>query len=194
MHGRDVSLFDRFAPLYDLFMPSADAGTLERGLALAERDVDRVLDVAGGTGRAVSALAAPTRVVVDAAPGMLRQAAGAGLGAVVGDAGGLPIRPASVDAVVVVDALHHVGTQQAALEEARRVLRPGGVLVVREFDPTTLRGRGLVAAERLVGFDSQFHDPDALAEMADGAGLRATIVERGFGYTMAGVRPTDDAA
>jgi hypothetical protein len=45
-----------------------------------------------------------------------------------------------------------------------------------------------------VGFDSRFHDPDSLADMADDAGLRASVVERGFGYTMAGVRPTDETA
>ena len=69
---------------------------------------------------------------------------------------------------------------------ARRVLRPGGVLLIREFDPTTLRGRGLVAAEHLVGFDSGFWAPGTLRDRLAAAGFEASVVERGFGYTVAG--------
>jgi demethylmenaquinone methyltransferase/2-methoxy-6-polyprenyl-1,4-benzoquinol methylase len=109
------------------------------------------------------------------------------------DAGRLPVCTAAVDAVVVLDAFHHLPDPDAALAEAVRVLRPGGVLVIREFDPGTLRGRALAAAERAVGFDSTFRGPDELAAAVDGAappasdaGLSASIVDRGFAYTVVG--------
>lgn len=187
----DVRLFDRLARLYDLGMPSADPAVLERGLRHATRDVERLLDVGGGTGRAARALDVPSRTVVDAAPGMLHQARGYGLRAVLGDAAGLPVRSESVDAVLVVDALHHVGDQKGAIAEAARVLRPGGILVVREFDPGTLRGRLLVAAEHLVGFGSSFLGPDDLATTVAEAGLDPVVLDRGFGYTVVGRRPTE---
>jgi demethylmenaquinone methyltransferase/2-methoxy-6-polyprenyl-1,4-benzoquinol methylase len=60
--------------------------------------------------------------------------------------------------------------------------------VVREFDPSTLRGRALVAAEHAIGFDSRFEGPDALADRMARAGLEPTVVGRGFGYTVAGKR------
>jgi demethylmenaquinone methyltransferase/2-methoxy-6-polyprenyl-1,4-benzoquinol methylase len=191
MHGRgDHRFFDAVARLYDAAMPPADAGALGRGLALAERPLERLLDVAGGTGRAAVAVDADRRVVVDRSAGMLARARERpGVKAVRGDAERLPVRDASVDAVTVVDALHHVPDRGAALREAARVLAPGGVLVVREFDPTTLRGRALVGAERLAGFDSAFVAPDDLAAAVDAVGLSATVVERGFGYTVAGVAP-----
>ena len=66
MGGGDVAPFHRFARLYDLCMYSADVGPLERGLALAERPVERVLDVGGGTGRVARALEDYDAVVVDA--------------------------------------------------------------------------------------------------------------------------------
>jgi len=185
---RDVGLFDRFARLYRAVMPPARRGPLERGLSCADRPVERVLDAAGGAGRAGRALDPDVAVtVVDAAGGMAREARRSGLAAVRGDAARLPVRSASVDAVLVVDALHHVASPTAAVAEARRVLRPGGVLVVREFDPTTRRGRALVAAEHAVGFESRFWSPDALAALVERSGLASFVPDRGFGYTVVGL-------
>jgi len=188
MDAGDVALFERFAPVYDLVMPSADRATLERGLARAERRIERVVDVGGGTGRGVRALDVAERVVVDPAAGMGRRAREHGLDVVRGDGAHLPLSGESVDAVLVVDALHHIRDQHGALSEAFRVLRPGGVVVVREFDPTTLLGRVLVASEHLVGFDSTFHPPERLRETLADAGFDAAVLERRFGYTVAGRR------
>ncbi|MGB9985939.1 class I SAM-dependent methyltransferase [Salarchaeum japonicum] len=182
----DVPYFDAFAPVYDLVMPAAERAPLTAGLANAERDVERVLDLGGGTGRAARALGGAT--VVDASRGMLERAAADDLPVVQGDVGALPVRSDAADAAVVVDALHHFPDVPAALSEAARVLRPGGVLVVREFDPSTVRGRLLEAAEHAIRFDSTFYAPDALQNLLADAGFAAHVVERGFAYTVAGVR------
>lgn len=186
MNG-DVRVFDRFARVYDLLMPSASRSKLLAGLGQAERDVHRIVDVAGGTGRGVTAVDAPTSLVVDAAPGMLRQARDSNLTAVLGDAAGLPLCGESVDAVLIVDALHHVGDRDGVVREATRILRPGGVLVVADFDPTTLRGRVVETSERAFGFDSEFEPPEALTRRMERAGLDPVVAERGFGYVVAGV-------
>jgi ubiquinone/menaquinone biosynthesis C-methylase UbiE len=49
-----------------------------------------------------------------------------------GDMTVLPIRTASVDAVVVIDALHHVPDVPAVFREAHRVLVPGGQFLLAE--------------------------------------------------------------
>lgn len=187
----DVTTFHRFARFYDLFLPAPDGTSLQAGLEEATRPIERVLDVGGGPGRAVRTLGADVRVVVDPAGGMVQRARGHGLGAVRGDGARLPVASESVDAVLISDALHHIADQQGTLQETRRVLRPGGVLVVRDFDPTTARGRVLVALEHLWGFQSTFTTPAPLCADIAEAGLDARIVEGGFDYTVAGVRRTE---
>ncbi|OTF01323.1 class I SAM-dependent methyltransferase, partial [Halorubrum sp. SD612] len=125
----------------------------------------------------------------DASVGMLSRARrGRGLSGVAGDAGRLPFRDESVDAVTVVDAFHHLPDQDAALAEAARVLAPGGALVVREFDPEHPLGRPLVAGEHAIGMESRFRAPSDLASAMDAVDLDPRIVDRGFGYTVVGVR------
>jgi ubiquinone/menaquinone biosynthesis C-methylase UbiE len=187
----DVNFFDRFARLYDLVMPSARIDPLREGFAFADGRVDRVVDLAGGTGRASDGLARVgfDPVVIDRSNGMLRRAREAGHGAVRGDAEALPLRDSAVDAAVIVDALHHLPNPASGLAEAFRVLRPGGVVVVQEFDPQSYRGRGLVAAEDFVGFDSTFWEPAALCDRLAAAGFDPRIVREGFEYVVVGRVP-----
>ncbi len=192
MHGPgDVRFFHRFAGLYDVFVPPASRESLAEGFALAERPVERVLDLGGGTGRVARSIDDAETVVLDPALGMLRRARDRGLASVQADGRALPLPEGAVDAVVVVDALHHMPDQDQVVAEAARVLAPGGVLVVREFDPGTALGRGLVLAERLVGFSSTFTGPADLARSMGRRSLDATVVDDGFEYTVAGVKPPE---
>jgi demethylmenaquinone methyltransferase/2-methoxy-6-polyprenyl-1,4-benzoquinol methylase len=185
-HG-DVRFFDAVARVYDAVMPPTDAGALRSGLGFADRPVECVLDIGGGSGRAARELAART-VVVDISAGMLRRARARGLECVRADAGRLPVADRSVDAAVCVDAFHHIPAGQRVIEEVHRALAPGGVFVVREFDPATLRGRALVAGERLLGMDSSFLGPSDLARAMERAGFAAGLLDVGFEYTVFGVK------
>ncbi len=181
----DVRAFDLLAPLYDLFMPPADDVDVRKGFYCADRDVERVIDVGGGSGRAASVVGA---TVVDPARGMCERARDRGLETVRGAAEALPFADGSVDAVLIVDALHHFDDRERALAEAARVLEPGGVLVVREFDRATRRGRALAAAERVVGFDSAFYTAEELIAAIESVGLDPRPVDYGFGMSIVGVR------
>lgn len=88
-----------------------------------------IADVAGGTGnyaRAVAALGFRV-VIVDRERAMLeRSVAKIGSGRqVLGDATRLPLRGASVDALMCISAMHQFGDQAMAMREARRVIRDG---------------------------------------------------------------------
>jgi demethylmenaquinone methyltransferase/2-methoxy-6-polyprenyl-1,4-benzoquinol methylase len=181
----DVRAFDAFAPVYDLFMPSADRTALRKGLFCADREVERCVEVGGGSGRVAREVGA---TVLDPARGMLERARGRGLETVQGSAEDLPLADGSVDAVLIVDAFHHFPDHEVALAEAARALAPGGVLVVREFDRSTRRGRLLDEGEGLFGFDSRFFTAGELEAAIEESGLDARPVEYGFEMTVVGVK------
>ena len=82
---------------------------------------------------------------VGAGPNTLVRRHGSGVGVDVHDWGGgaqviedaarLPFADASFDTVSFVACLNHIPNRAAALKEARRVLRPGGLLVVTMINP-----------------------------------------------------------
>lgn len=194
-HG-DVGFFDRIAPLYDAFMPPAHLGDLRAGLAFAHRPLERVIDLGGGTGRASRSLEriGVEATVFDYSGRMLAHATDAGIPGVRADAASLPLCDGTVDAVVVTDALHHFPDPEGTIREVARVLAPGGVVVIREFDPETLPGRALAALESIAGMDSRFFPAETLAAMLTETGLRGYVVTPGFGYTVAGVRTTEESS
>lgn len=187
----DTATFDRVARFYDWLAPAADTDELREAFSFADREVERVLDVGGGTGRGADALAARERIVADAAEGMTRQARRNGFEAVRADAATLPFDDDSVDAVLIVDALHHFGDPDQTIAETSRVLRPGGVLVIREIDPTALVGRLVKSSEHLYGFDSTFFEPSDLARRVADTGLDTKFRSPSFEYTVVGRAPRE---
>jgi len=170
-------------------MPPADGETLAAGLDHATRPIDRLLDIGGGSGRAAAALTGPDITVVDASLGMLARAREhRGLSGVAGDAGRLPFRDGSVDAAMVVDAFHHLPDQAAAIGEAARVMIPWRRARDPGVRPENPLGRVLVASEHAIGMESRFRSPDDLAAALADAGFDPRVVDRGFGYTVVGVR------
>jgi ubiquinone/menaquinone biosynthesis C-methylase UbiE len=96
------------------------------------------VDLGCGTGRVTRALAGGGRAViaVDRSTTMLevarRQVPPSDVVLLRGDVRQLPLRDRSVSSVVCSGVLHHVPAWREAVQEAARVLRPGGRLIVRE--------------------------------------------------------------
>ena len=146
-HVRGV--FDSVAPKYDL-MNDLMSGGLHRAwkaftvLVADVQEGDAVLDIAGGTGDLAMAFAKKVGksgqvVHTDINEAMLRTGrerlldAGVSLPTVVCDAEQLPFPDNHFAVVSVAFGLRNMTHKEAALAEMRRVLRPGGKLLVLEF-------------------------------------------------------------
>jgi SAM-dependent methyltransferase len=159
-----------------LFGPGMDEEYLIALEMLRLQPSDTVLDLACGPGnftrRFAGAVGESGLVLgVDASPTMLAQAArdtdAANVVYLRADAGGLPFHDASVDAACCFAALNLIAKPMRALDEMRRVLRPGGRLAI--FTSCARGPAPLAAVEgplaRLAGMTLFGHDElvDALA-------------------------------
>ena len=207
-------MFDRVAPRYDLantvFSLGQDKGWRQAAARAARLAAGEVaVDVACGTGALTRELeaAAPEATVLglDFSQEMLKRArstGGAGsappdppqpnLRLAAGDALQLPLADASVDVVTIAFGLRNLPEPGQGLLEFRRVLRPGGRLVVCEFSTPVVPVLGgvyrryltrlmPVAARRLTS------DPEAYQYLArsigawpDQPGLARWLQEAGF--------------
>ena len=103
--------------------------------ALQDAPGRRVADIGGGTGNYARALADEgwEPVVIDRSPKMLARAAAKGLTTAHANAQALPFPDECFDAALMISMLHHVDDRPAALAQARRIIRPGGCLVLVGF-------------------------------------------------------------
>lgn len=191
---------DRFAIVHDARTAAQALGDVERLLGRPLRAGERVLDAGCGTGYLAAGLhrARPDVTVVgaDLSEGMLDRARAAGADPLVqADAGRLPFGDGAFDLVVARGVLHHLPDVAGALREWRRVLRPGGaVVLVSEPTPTVERHgavlvRALLAAlRRPLSAEDDFWEvasmaanlhvftPEALAALARDAGFAETAL------------------
>jgi len=179
----------RFAPVAANYSRStfhAGKRGLEEVVDLAEPKAGEVaLDVATGTGNAAFALAGLCgRVVgVDLTPEMLAEArrvaaerSVANVDWVLGDAEALPFPDGAFDIYMVRAAPHHFPNLEVALQEAARVIKPGGRACFIDCAPPAAARDVLHAVE--VGRDPshvQSRTVDEWVQLIEGAGL---VVER----------------
>lgn len=145
---RISDLFNRVSSRYDLMNDLMSFGMhrlWKRRFveSLPLHDQGRYLDVAGGTGDIASAIAARLKkcgfcaetLVCDLTPGMMEEGRkkGGDLFWVCGNAEDLPFLDGSVDVVTMAFGLRNMTHRDRALQEAHRVLRPGGTFACLEF-------------------------------------------------------------
>jgi demethylmenaquinone methyltransferase/2-methoxy-6-polyprenyl-1,4-benzoquinol methylase len=148
-------IFDKTAEDYDRIeaLLALGSGRWYRRQALLRAGLAagmQVVDVGCGTGlvarEALGIIGARGSLVgVDPSPGMIAQAQLAGAALVAGRAEAIPRPDASAEFLSMGYALRHIDDVDVAFKEFRRVLRPGGRLLVLEITrPESAIGRALL--------------------------------------------------
>ncbi len=135
---RVQQVYNRVAARYDRFIAPIERLLVGDGREWAiSQSGGQVLEIGTGTGRTLAGLpGTPRPIGLDISSSMLGQAArrirprAAVL--IVADAANLPIADASIDTVISTLTMCAMPNPAAILVEARRVLRPDGVLVLLE--------------------------------------------------------------
>ncbi len=134
--------YDRWSRVWD-FARYTNGGIYDASLKLLGQGHKNVLDVGCGTGLMSAKLAASGRQVLglDISIEMVERAERRNdpkITFIHGDAEKLPSDNHSFDAVVNLISFHHYPNPSRAVAEFRRVLRPGGRLVLVAFDRNSL--------------------------------------------------------
>ena len=213
-----VDFFDRIAPVYDTWAGGQHARIAARLVDLAApAKHEHVLDVGTGTGlvaHLVASRVSPGTVLgIDLSENMLAiaRAGGRAQGAerkkakniqFLGMAAEhLVFRPETFDLVTMGEALAYLADPTTALEEAHRVLRPGGRLAVscqrRSLNTRAqdlfFQGLGPLARRHYLSLPryssdrSRFGEPDMLREILGAAGFEVTRISE----TVTGGRSSD---
>lgn len=142
--ARDVlGAYDLPGAITALMPPGAVAVDLGCGTGeVIERMLGVAAEVIGVDGSARMLDLARKRFAADASRVSLR----------IGDLEHLPLRDHEADFISINMVLHHLSSPVAALEEARRTLRPGGEIVIADFDRHTNESMRLVYGDRWLGF------------------------------------------
>lgn len=127
----DTVLFDRFFNTEDRHWWFVGRRRLVTDVLSRTGVRGRILDLGCGTGGVLPHLAEfGDALGLDPAPEAAKYCQRRGVPMVVGGGATLPFADGSFDAVLALDVIEHVPDDAALLREARRVLRPGGVLLL----------------------------------------------------------------
>ncbi len=162
-----AAYFTRNAAIWDtirsLYMPEAEVEKAVLEL-LSEAPIGKLLDIGTGTGRMLNILAGRiergvgvdmNREMLAVARANLAQSQIQNCQVRQGDMYNLGLPAADFDAAVIHQVLHFAEDPAAAIQEAARVLRPDGRLLIVDFAPHQLEFLRTEHAHRRLGFSDE---------------------------------------
>ena len=168
-----IEPFEAYAERYDAWFERRPAAYVSELLALRlfVPMSGRGLEIGVGSGRFAAPLG--VQVGVDPSRTMLARARARGVEVFEGTAERLPFADDSFDHVLIVTTLCFVDSPAAMLAQARRVLKPGGILVMGFIDRESPLGRDYEAHREASVFyrDATFYSARDVERLLLGAGF-----------------------
>jgi ubiquinone/menaquinone biosynthesis C-methylase UbiE len=163
-------------------------------LALTPTDI--LLDIGGGTGMIVDQILAKTSCegyIVELEQKKLLYAAKKrkNINLVNASADFIPFQYEYFSKVISIVAFHHFSDQDSALGEIKRVLKPGGSLILNEIDPSTFKGKIVSFGENtLKKMNCKYYSPSQLHEKVKAhAYQEISITHAPIGYFLSARKP-----
>ncbi len=187
------TIFKFIAPFYDKMM---EIGGLEDKEKIASEiePRDRVLDLGGGTGRIAKFIkelqSENETYLLDCNRSMLKKAEEKELKNLVqGYSSNMPFSNDFFDAILCVDALHHFEKTEESLSEMNRVLKPGGKLIVSDFNSESTPMKVLEALEILGDRSVSYLSNKELKRMLEEKGFKIDHEDENlFGYFLTAIK------
>lgn len=173
-----MNFFDIYAGVYDRWMKTFHfykPETIIKHLKPKKNDI--ILDIGGGTGYLANKISDRCKkvIVLDSSSKMLEQTKKykkRNLTVRKADALSIPYKNNYFDAVLFIDSLHHIKKIDAALKEARRVLKKNGRIIILEFTRETFLGKYVQFLDWLFIEKVRFLNPEELREKCLKAGFK----------------------
>ncbi|NLX48611.1 MAG: class I SAM-dependent methyltransferase [Methanospirillum sp.] len=177
--------FEAHAAEYDRWFeehPAEFRAELARVRRMLPAPGPRTVEVGAGSGRFAAALGVPLGIEPSRALG--RMARERGVEVVRGRAEALPLRDGTCPGVLMVTVICFLGDPAPALREARRVLEPGGILVLAFIERGGAIERMYAAREGKRRFLSRarFYSADEVSALLRTAGLVPLEVDARGGF------------
>jgi len=171
-----MNIFDRYYKRYDTWY-DRNKFTYLSELEAVKKALPRKgegLEIGVGTGR----FAAPLRIRsgIDPSKNMIKIARQRGVDSKLGSGERLPFRDATFDYIAVIITLCFVKNPQKVLEEAGRVLKKKGKIVIGIIDKDSFLGKFYQKKESIFYRQANFFDVKEVTDLLDNAGFS------GFSY------------
>lgn len=167
------------AHVYDIILPKRKP--VEFLQLLNAQEHDKILEIGVGTGRIAKHYGMKVRdlTLLDPAENMLKRAVSLLPHAkpVIGFSEKMDFPTDTFDKIVCYDSLHHWQNQVKGLQEAYRVLKPGGFIILMEVDQNNFWGRKVQLFERILKMNSLMHKPADLQKILEKIGYKDIIYD-----------------
>jgi ubiquinone/menaquinone biosynthesis C-methylase UbiE len=161
-----IDHFKILAPFYEKFIPSKYSEDLIKRAGLPVDGL--LLDAGGGTGRISKTLKGFVSKVIllDLSFDMLRQAKDhQDIFLINSTTETIPFGDGQFQIILLIDAFHHVLSQEITVRELWRVLKPGGSFIIIEPDVNLTIVKLVALIEKLALMRSHFRKPEDIARL-----------------------------